>query len=201
MKRVVAVLAAGAVWLSAPAMAQQPVDKTAEITLTDAQTDEAYCVYDYLGTFADEDKLTNAYMAGDPDSADYKEQIGMVDEGAASCGAEFKWSEDRKATASMMALYSTMGDVLDGRLAANGLTEKDLDAVYNVADTMPASDIDIFLDGKWMTDKDLGLRTTKKLRDTGLKDEAVITNAFYLLEAYIIATLLLDEWVKGLPKG
>jgi len=197
MKRVVAGLAA--VWLgaAAPAFAQ---DKQ-QIELTAAQQDEMYCVYEYLDLFADKGKLATAYMSGDRESADFQEQIGLVDEGAQSCGKEFAWTEDETATVSMLGLYAFLGDVLDKRLQDKKLTEKDLDVVYRAAEALSREDKDTFVNGEWFDDKALEQRLTKVLSDGGLKGEAVLTESFYLTEAYIITMAMMQEWVRGLKKG
>lgn len=195
MTRIVAGLAV--LWLgaAAPALAQPRID------LTPAQEDEMYCVYEYLDLFADKEKLAVAYMSGDKKSADFQEQIGLVDEGAMSCGEEFKWDEDEAATLSMLGLYGFLGDVLDKRLQAKGVAENDLDLVYNAAGALSREDKDAFVNGKWIEDKALEQRLTKVLAEGGLKGEAVVTEAFYLTEAYIITSAMMQEWVRGVKKG
>ncbi|RYG30994.1 MAG: hypothetical protein EON93_13765 [Burkholderiales bacterium] len=197
MKRIVAGLAA--VWLGAamPALAQnQP-----QIELTEAQQDEIYCVYEYLDLFADREKLATAYMSGETKSADFQEQIGLVDEGGKSCGEEFKWNDDQQATVSMLGLYAFLGDVLDDRLQAKNLTEKNLDVVYSAASALSREDKDAFVNGKWFDDKALQGRLTTALGDGGIRGDAVLTDAFYLTEAFTITTAMMQEWVRGLKKG
>jgi len=131
MKRVVAGLAAGAVWLVAamPALAQQPPEKSVD-GLTDEQTDELYCVYDTLSFFGDSAAMTTAYMGGDPDSADYADEVlASLDEATGDCSEGYEWEQSREDTASMIGLYGVMGDEIETRLAAAGLTEANIATV------------------------------------------------------------------------
>ncbi|HOY78907.1 MAG TPA: hypothetical protein PLN33_13920 [Hyphomonadaceae bacterium] len=204
MKRVVAGLAAGAVWLVAamPALAQQPPEKSVD-GLTDEQTDELYCVYDTLSFFGDSAAMTTAYMGGDPDSADYADEVlASLDEATGDCSEGYEWEQSREDTASMIGLYGVMGDEIETRLAAAGLTEANIATVYDVIDAMSDDDIGAFLDGVTAA-KDAGVMQRLKagLEAKGIKGDGVMHDAFYLAEAYVVVSVLTREWLTTMPKS
>ncbi len=199
MKRVAAGLAAGAVWLLAamPALGQQP-QKTID-DLDEDQIEELYCVYDSLDTFGDRAGLTTAYMVGDPDAAEYKKQLAIVDDATADCNDRYKWADGRRDTASMIGLYGVMGDELESRLSAAGLKDADFDKLYDVYDAMSDDDVNAFVDGVWGGKQDVADRLIAAMAAKGIKGDAVVANAFYLAESYIIVSLLTLEWLAGMP--
>lgn len=202
MKRVMMGLAAGAVWLMAamPALAQDPQQPGKTIDdLTEAQIDELYCVYDYLGFFSDAAAMVDGYIAGDPDEAVYKEHLADVDDTATECSNEYDWSEDEKNTIAMIGFYGLMGDELEARLVESGLTEANIQTFYDVVDGLSDDDIGKFVDGVWIEDKAVLGRLRDGLVAKGLGSEAVLKNGFYLAEAYIIVSLLSATWMADLP--
>lgn len=199
MKRVMAGLAAGAVWLLAamPVLAQQPT--TTIDDLTEDQKSELYCVYDYLSFFGDPEGLTTAYMSGDVDGASYQQQLGDVEEVTAECADEYTWDEDRTDAAATIGLYGVMGDEIEARLTKAGLNEASITAIYDVVDALSDDDIDTFIDGAWSTDKALLQRLGSALQAKGITGEAVLTNCYFLAEAYILVSLLTHDWLITLP--
>lgn len=193
-------LAAGAVWLLAamPALAQTPTSVGA---MTEAQQSEYYCVYDYVDFFADRAKLAAGYIAGDPDAADYQDQMDEVDGAAADCAEEYGWAEDRTNAASMIGFYGVMVDELETRLVTLGLKETDLDAVYDVFDKVSEDDLRAFVDGVWIENEGVLQRLKAELAAKGIKGDAVFRDASYLAEAYIVVSLLTYEWLKAMPKS
>lgn len=202
MKRV-AGLAAGAVWLLAamPALAQPQPPQTSIDDLSDAQVDELYCVYDYLDAFADREALTEGYIAGDPNAVAYKEQIAEVERAVADCNVDYEWTENRREAASILGLYGVMGDELDARLASHGLTLTQIKDVYGFIDAMPADDLNMFVDGRWVSNEGLLQRLKTGLAAKGVAGDAVFRDAAFLAESYIIVSLLTREWLNAAPKS
>jgi len=198
MKLAVGVLSAGAMWLCAagPALAQLTPDD-----LTDAQIAEVYCVYDYLAGHGDNAAMTDVYMTGDPDAADYKKQFVAVGQGAESCKSKYGWSDDMKDLAYMLGMYAKMGDVLDERLRAKGLTDKQIEALLAASEKLTDADLKSFVDHTWITNSDLHQRLKAALVSQGIDGAEVLTDAFYRMQAYVVTSVLVTSWISELPKG
>lgn len=204
MKRMAAGLAVGAVWLMAamPALAQQTAPKSVD-GLTEAEAYEMYCVYDSLILLDYGPAITKAYMAGDPDSQAYQDELlAPLDDTTADCSEEYEWEKGREDTASMIGLYGVMGDELEQRLAAAGLPDAKITTIYDVVDAMSDDDIGTFLDGV-TAGKDVGVlqRLRAGLEAKGITGDDVVRNAFYLAESYVVVSMLTHEWLTNMPKS
>lgn len=199
LKHVLIALLAGAslAYAAAPAFAQQ---KTQD-DLTDAQLNEAYCVYDYLDGLGDKEALTSAHIAGDREGSAYKAAMAVVDAGAAACKQTYGWTGDRMDLAGLLATYAVMGDVLEARLKAKGLTDKQVEGVYAATETLSRKDFDAFVDGSWMTNSDLQQRLKTALGQQGIAGDSVLTEAFYKAQTYVVVSVLMTHWIAGMPKG
>lgn len=195
MKRVLAGLAAGAMWLWAamPAAAQPTFDE-----LTDDQMSELYCVYDYLDLFVGAPKITEVYTTNDPGTAAFVEADADVKEASDMCAEEYGWEGDGATLMTVIGLYTMMGDQLEVNLGDQGIDEEGLDAIYGVADVLSDDDIGAFADGTWLGNEAIHQRVTDGLAKAGVGGEAVIRNALFLMEAYVIASLSVEHWLSGL---
>jgi len=193
MKRVLAGLAAGAVWLwaAAPAMAQPTYDE-----LTDDQLSELYCVADYLDIFTGASGVVDAYISTDPDDEAYVQMDADVQDASDTCAEEYGWSDENAETMTMIGLYALIGDEMELRLGGAGVNEEGLDAIYSTAELLPDGDLGLFADGTWFDNTALRQRVTDALGKKGVGGDAVITNAMYLMEAYIMVAVTLEDWLS-----
>jgi len=197
----VAGLAAGAVWLMAcmPAIAQ-PTSKTFD-ELNEDELGELYCVYDELDFYVDHKVLVDGYRAGNPEAAGYKQQLGEVEASVAECLDMFEWDQGRQDSAAMIGFYGVMGDELERRLSAVGLTHAELEAFYVNIEKLGDGDITAFLDGSWKTNKDVLQRVKAAAGTKVAGNPSMADDAAYLAESYIIVSMLTMDWLKGVPKS
>ena len=66
------------------------------------------------------------------------------------------------------------------------------------ADVLSDDDIGAFADGTWLGNEAMHQRVTDALAKAGVGGEAVIRNALFLMEAYVIASLSVEHWLSGL---
>lgn len=197
----VAGLAAGAVWLIAcmPAIAQ-PTSKTFD-ELNEDELGELYCVYDELDFYVDHKVLVDGYRAGNPEAAGYKQQLGEVEASVAECLDMFEWDQGRQDSAAMIGFYGVMGDELERRLSAVGLTHAELEAFYVNIEKLGDGDITAFLDGSWKTNKDVLQRVKAAAGAKVAGNASMADDAAYLAESFIIVSMLTMDWLKGVPKS
>lgn len=193
MKRVLAGLAAGAMWLCAamPAAAQSTYND-----LTDDQLSELYCVADYLDLFTGTAKVVDAYTGGDPNTEGFAQVDADVQEASGICMEEYAWDEEEAGPLTMIGLYSLIGDEMELRLGQAGVDEEGLDAIYGAADLISDADLNAFIDGVWLDDAALTQRVTDALAKKGIGGDGVVKNAMFLMEAYIIVAVTIDSWLS-----
>lgn len=195
MKRVLAGLAAGVMWLwtATPAAAQSTYDE-----LTDDQLSELYCVADYLDLFTGPDKVVDVYMSSDPEKAGFADVDADVQEASATCTEEYDWSVETAGTMTAIGLYSLMGDEMELRLGEAGVDQAGIDAIYRTTEALSDDDLGAFADGNWFDNAPLRQRVTDALTKTSLSDDDVIMTAMFLMEAYVIVAVSLEEWLSTL---
>ncbi len=197
----VAGLAAGAVWLMAcmPAIAQ-PTSKTFD-ELNEDELGELFCVYDELDFFVDHQALVDGYRAGNSEAAAYKQQLDELAASLASCLDSFEWDVGRQDTAVMIGFYGVMGDELERRLSAVGLTHAELEAFYANIEKLGDGDISAFLDGSWKTNTELLQRVKAAAGAKAASNASVGADAAYLAESYIIVSIMTTDWLTAVPKS
>jgi hypothetical protein len=175
------------------AQAQAPAGQDPKLT---AAYDEMNCIYDGL-TDEQAEMIFENYLNMDDKMT--KQIDAAVDALQTSCGDTYGWTKGQHNLAEVIGRFGSMVDIALLDLEAAGM--KNGDAMFDLWDSLPASDLQKLTDPDWVKDKTLGSRLKDSLVAAGVpNDDQSLESALVALEALTLANAAVRGWLtdKGL---
>lgn len=177
---------------AAPAMAQGQ--------LTEAQEEEAYCVYEGI---LDSDSF---YAIGDDYLlyGDLNTEGGTreaVDAATKECDARYSWTDEKSDMAVALAVLGAASDTLSEDSFFD-LSDEAYDGIFECYKDLTDSDLDKLAGATWSDDAALVGRAKEALKKRGfpVDDEGLVFDAILLMEINISHILIVNNWA-GMSKS
>ena len=191
----VAALAAAVVSFAAPAMAQV----TSFSQLSKAQDEEIACISDKLAaTNGAVDDVVEAFLYADAPAEQIRRADTALTNVSGSCATLYKWDDVQRDLSAKINLYSLVGGYLADELDFEGVTDDEIDLIFDVLDRLPRESLVRFLDESWMDDAEFIKRTNAALVAAKFPgdDEYILETARLAMEAAVLMTFGISEWVR-----
>ncbi len=177
--------------MTAPAIAQDQ--------LTDAQREEAYCVYEGIIDSDHFYAIGDDYLLyGDLNTEGATRET--VDAAAKECDVTYSWTDDRLDMAVAMAVLGAASDTLSED-AFFDLTDEAYDAIFECYKDLTDGDLENLANATWTEDAALIARAKEALKKRGFptEDEGLVFDAILMMEINVSHIVILNNWAAA-PK-
>lgn len=189
-----ALAAVVSLWAS-PAIAQV----TDISQLSEAQEKEIACISEKLvATEGAVDDVVETFLYDDVPAEQTGRAKTALTNASGFCAIVYKWDNTQRELSETINLYSLVGGYLADDLSSEGVTDEQIDLIFDVLDGLPRESLVRFLDVSWMDDAEFTKRMNAALVAAKFPgdDEYILESARLTMEATVLMTSGLSEWVR-----